>query len=85
MKALPAHDALNTFFLLTGTFFDTPKEVGDPSLPPEGVFGFDLSNGSQEFLVSEVDFRIDHRRPNSLFFNSGFLKKSVFFETSTIK
>ena len=41
---MATHEAFDAFFV-DGDFFNTPKEIGDPSVAPEGVLRFDLPNG----------------------------------------
>lgn len=50
-----AIDALDAFFV-DGDFLNTPEDVGDPSVAPVGVLGFDLSDGHQEVLIAQIDF-----------------------------
>lgn len=69
LEVMSTHDAFDAFFV-DSDFFNAPKEIGDSSVAPERVLGFDLSDGRQEVLIAQGDFRIGHRRPNSLFFNS---------------
>ena len=54
LEVMSAHDALDAFFV-DGDFFNASKEIGDSLVAPEGVLGFDLSDGRQEVLIAEIN------------------------------